>query len=114
LVTDYINDHLANDLSLGELAALAHLSPYHFARLFKRTTGQTLHQYVIERRVEAAKRLLLTGHLTVTEVAALVGFHDQSHLYRHFKRLLGVPPSQLLSWGKNVHPDRKNIQVLST
>ncbi len=101
-VTDYINDHLADDLSLTELAALAHLSPYHFTRLFKQTTGQSVHQYVIERRIEAARRLLLAGHLTVAEVAAAVGFYDQSHLARHFKRHTGAPPSHLLTSRKNI------------
>jgi AraC family transcriptional regulator len=101
-VTDYINDHLADDLSLAKLAALAHLSPYHFTRLFKQTTGQSVHQYVIERRIEAARLLLLAGHLTVAEVAVLVGFYDQSHLARHFKRHVGAPPSHLLTSRKNI------------
>ena len=94
---DYIHEHLASDLSLTELAALAGYSPYHLTRLFKRSTGQTLHQYVIAQRVAAAKTLLLSQDLTCAEIAAQVGFHDQSHLNRHFKRKYGVSLHALLT-----------------
>lgn len=94
---DYIHEHLANDLSLKELAALAGYSPYHLTRLFKQTTGQTLHQYVIAQRVAAARELFMHEHLTGAELAAQVGFHDQSHLNRHFKRKYGVSLHALLT-----------------
>ena len=109
-VLDYINDNLAQELTLAEIATVAHISPYHFTRLFKQSTGKAVHQYVIERRVDAAKRLLLDGRLSVSDVAVIVGFHDQSHLHRHFKRIIGVSPSALLEQRKNVQEDRKNIQ----
>lgn len=92
LVTDYINDHLAQELSLEELAAIAQLSPYHFCRSFKRSTGFTPHQYVIRQRVERAKLLLKDGKMGISEVAFVCGFTHQSHLNRHFKRLTGVTP----------------------
>ena len=92
-VIDYIHEHLDAELSLDHLAAVAHVSPYHFARLFKNSTGLPPHQYVIARRVERAKELLRDRErLPLAEVAAEVGFADQSHFTRHFKRLVGVTP----------------------
>ncbi len=92
-VIDYIHDHLDRELSLEELAALAQLSPYHFCRSFKQSTGFTPHQYVIRQRVERAKLLLKDGTMEIREVAIACGFTHQSHLNRHFKRLTGVTPN---------------------
>lgn len=92
LVVDYINDYLDRELSLDELATIAQLSPYHFCRSFKGSTGLTPHQYVIRQRVERAKLLLKDGRMGIAEVAIACGFTHQSHLNRHFKRLTGVTP----------------------
>lgn len=92
-VVEYIMDDLGGDLALADLAAAAGLSAYHFARRFRATTGQTPHQYVIERRVERAKELL-AGGMPPAQVAEAVGFADQSHLIRHFRRIVGVTPSK--------------------
>jgi AraC family transcriptional regulator len=91
-VTNYINDHLDQELSLDELAGIVKLSAYHFCRSFKRSTGLTPHQYVIRQRVERAKLLLKDGKMGISEVAVACGFTHQSHLNRHFKRLTGVTP----------------------
>jgi AraC family transcriptional regulator len=92
-VTDYIEEHLGSGLSLETIAAVAHLSPYHFARMFKASTGLPPHQYVVSRQVERAKRLLRAGDdLSLAQVAARSGFWDQGHFTRHFKRLVGVTP----------------------
>ena len=93
--TDYINDNLARKLTLAEIAEAAHMSPHHFARSFKATTGLTPHRYVIHRRVEWAKSLISDTDLTVAEVAAAVGFSNPSHLAHHVRRLLGVSPGAL-------------------
>ncbi|GHO46016.1 AraC family transcriptional regulator [Ktedonospora formicarum] len=90
--TTYIEDHLEDNLSLSEIAAAVHLSPYHFARLFKESTGVPPHQYVIQRRVERAKMLLSTTHWSLTTIAHMVGFAHESHLALHFKRLTGLTP----------------------
>jgi AraC family transcriptional regulator len=95
-VTEYINEHLHQDVKLIELAALAQMSPYHFLRLFKQSMGVTPHQYILQRRIEKAKCLLQHGELSIAEVAASVGFCDQSHFTRYFKRIVGVTPKQLL------------------
>jgi AraC family transcriptional regulator len=94
-VVDYIEEHLDAGPSLEQMAAVAGLSPYHFARQFKAATGLPPHQYVIARRVERAKQLLQTGgDFSLAEVAARAGFSDQSHFCQHFKRLVGVTPGR--------------------
>ena len=95
-VMEYINEHLHQDVKLIELAAIAQMSPYHFLRLFKQSMGVTPHQYILQRRIEKAKCLLQHGELSIAEVAARVGFCDQSHFTRYFKRIVGVTPKQLL------------------
>lgn len=100
-VTDHIDDNLHTDLALADLAAVAGVSPYHFTRIFKRATGLTPHQYVIQQRVERAKHMLLSTNQTVVDIAAAVGFYDQGHLSRHMRRLLGTSP-QILKNRKNL------------
>ena len=78
-------------MTLAELAALTDLSPYALLRAFRRHTGLTPHAYRVQRRVEAAKKRLATGEPIAT-VAADTGFFDQSHLGKHFKRVVGVTP----------------------
>jgi AraC family transcriptional regulator len=94
-VVEYIEEHLDAGPTLEQLAAVARLSPYHFARQFKAATGRPPYQYVILRRVERGKQLLQaeTG-LSLAEVAAHAGFSDQSQFSRHFKRFVGVTPGQ--------------------
>jgi AraC family transcriptional regulator len=94
-VTEYIHEHLDQDLRLMELAAIAQISPYYFLRLFKQKTGVTPHQYILECRIEQAKHLLQHSELSLAEIAVRVGFCDQSHLTRCFKRIVGVTPKQL-------------------
>jgi AraC family transcriptional regulator len=94
-VVEYLEEHLDAGPTLERLAAVARLSPYHFARQFKAATGLPPHRYVIARRVERAKQLLQGGgDLSLAEVAAHAGFSDQSVFSRHFKRLVGVTPGQ--------------------
>jgi AraC family transcriptional regulator len=94
-VVEYVEEHLDASLTLGQMAAAAHLSAYHFARQFKAATGAPPHQYVIARRVERAQQLLQQDRdLSVAEVAVRAGFSDQSQLSHHFKRVVGVTPRQ--------------------
>jgi AraC family transcriptional regulator len=94
-VVGYIEEHLDAGLTLERMAAVVHLSPYHFARQFKAATGLPPHQYVIARRVERAKQLLQRSvDISLAEVAAHAGFSDQSHFSHHFKRMVGVTPAQ--------------------
>jgi AraC family transcriptional regulator len=94
-VVEYIEEHLNAGPTLEQIAAVAHLSPYHFARQFKVATGLPPHQYVIARRVERAKQRLQAGtDRSLAEVAVDAGFSDQSVFCRHFKRLVGVTPGR--------------------
>jgi AraC family transcriptional regulator len=94
-VVEYIEEHLDAGPTLEQIAAVARLSAYHFARQFKAATGLPPHQYVIARRVERAKQLLQgRGDLSLAEVALHAGFSGQSVFCLHFKRLVGVTPRQ--------------------
>ena len=95
-VRDYVHAHLSEEITLEALAALVHLSPYHFARKFKEATGLPPYQYVLHCRVERAKTLLMSGEHAISAVAHAVGFASQSHLTRHVKKLFGVTPGALL------------------
>ncbi|MEZ4730844.1 MAG: AraC family transcriptional regulator [Caldilineaceae bacterium] len=99
-VVDYLAANSAASITLPALAAQVHLSPYHLLRLFKATFGLPPHAYLTQLRVQQAKRLLLTG-LPIADVALQVGFVDQSHLTRHFKRIVGVPPGQFMPKDNN-------------
>lgn len=92
--TEYIHEYAEQNPSLTEIAQQVSLSPYHFSRLFKLSTGLSPHQYLINCRITKAKQLLKTTALSISEIAMQAGFTDQSHLARHFKRQFGVPPSQ--------------------
>ena len=94
-VVEFIEENLDVGPSLGQMAEIAQVSPYHFARQFKAATGQAPHQYVIARRVERAQQLLQQDrNLSLAEVAAFAGFLDQSQFSHHFKRLVGVTPGR--------------------
>jgi AraC family transcriptional regulator len=93
-VAEYIDAHLDQNFALADLAAVTHVSEFHFARQFKQTTGLSPHQFVIHQRVERAKRLIIGRRLSLAEIAVAVGFYDQAHLTRHFRRLVGVTPTQ--------------------
>lgn len=91
-VTDHMAENYERDLSLAELAGVAGVSPFHFAREFKRATGAAPHQYLIRVRVERAKALLAEGKLPLAEVSLRAGFGSQSHFTRLFHRLTGETP----------------------
>jgi AraC family transcriptional regulator len=94
-VIEYIMENLEGSPTLGQMAAVAHLSPYHFARQFKAATGLAPHQYVIARRVERAQHLLRKDNeLELAGIALRAGFSDQSKFSFHFKRIVGVTPRQ--------------------
>jgi AraC family transcriptional regulator len=91
-VMEYVAENYSNDVPLGELANVAGMSSFHFAREFKRTTGTTPHQYLIKFRVERAKAFLAERELPLTEVGLKSGFSHQSHFTRLFRRLTGTTP----------------------
>jgi AraC family transcriptional regulator len=94
-VREYIDAHLDEDLSLTELARVAGFSVSHFKPLFKRAVGVPVHRYVVEQRVERARRLILKGGLTMADVALEAGFTHQSHMARWIRRVLGITPAEV-------------------
>ena len=92
-IREYLAVHYADSISLEQLAQLVNLSPFHTLRMFRQATGLPPHGYPIQLRINQAKQLLHT-QLPLAEVAVQTGFSDQSHLNRHFKRVLGVTPLQ--------------------
>jgi AraC-like DNA-binding protein len=91
---EYVEAHLSESLDLGMLAGIAGLSVFHFAREFKQSTGITPHQYLVQKRVKRAQNMLARTDLSLSDVALASGFSDQSHLTRHFRRMLGTTPRE--------------------
>ena len=88
----YIDTHIAEDLSLENLAEYVSFSTFHLSRMFKRYTGTTLNKYIITKRIDKAK-LLLRGPMSITYVSKEVGFNNYNHFYRTFKNVTGVSPA---------------------
>ncbi|MET7722631.1 helix-turn-helix transcriptional regulator [Streptomyces mirabilis] len=90
---ELLDGHLTQGIGLDEAARLVHAHPAHLVRAFSGAYGIAPHQYLMSRRVDRARRLLLDGR-PPGEVASATGFYDQSHLTRHFKKLVGVTPGR--------------------
>ncbi len=91
-VTDFILAHLSQDISLEALAQQIGFSPYHFARLFRQTTGESPHQFILRQRTEKARHLLKMTDMSLAHIALESGFANQSHFTRIFKHRLGLTP----------------------
>lgn len=91
-ICEYVDSHLRENISLNVLAGIAQLSVHHFARAFRQSVGVPPHTFIVRRRVERAQQLMRSTHLSLSEIALAVGFTDQSHLSRHFRRLTGNSP----------------------
>jgi len=100
-IREYLEANYAESLSLRQLASLTHLSPFHLSRVFCRAIGLPPHLYLTQVRVLRAKKLLAQGWV-IAQVAQEVGFSHQSHLNRHFKKIVGVTPKQ--------YQNSKNVQ----
>lgn len=94
-LTEYIEEHLDQRLSLARIARVAGMSESNLKTMFKRATGLPVHVYVVRRRVERARLLLLEGRAPASQIALDAGFTHQSHMARCMKRVLGVTPSAL-------------------
>lgn len=88
---EYIEAYYSKNITLDELAGVSGFGTYHLLRVFRSAVGLTPHAYLIQIRIEAAKKLLLSG-ATAAATAVSTGFVDQSHFHRHFKRIIGVTP----------------------
>lgn len=94
-VLNFIDTNLDADLSLEALARLSGVVTHRFVRAFKKKVGETPHHYVLNRRIDAARTLLLTSDHPIADVAYATGFSSQSHMTTTFKRELGLTPAQL-------------------
>ena len=92
-VTEHIEQNLDKPLPLTELAVVVHMSPFHFARLFRRSTGEPPHRFVIRQRIARASEFLTRPDLTIAEISRRVGFRTASHFTTVFRRVSGVTPS---------------------
>jgi AraC family transcriptional regulator len=93
-VLDYIDSHLSTDIGLQDLAAVAGSSRFHFSRAFRDATGTPPYRYLIQRRVDAAKSLLLQDALSISQVAENCGFNSRSQFATMFKRVNGTSPAR--------------------
>ena len=103
-VLDHIDANSARGLPLSELSALAHMSAFHFARLFKQSTGVSPHRFVVGRRIERAKQLLETGDASIATIAQAVGFRTASHFATVFHRSTGQTPRAYRTAARPAHP----------
>jgi AraC-like DNA-binding protein len=108
---DYIDDHLADKISLLDLAAVAGLSRMHFASQFRVATGLRPHEFLLRRRIRRAEELLQSGTMTIVEIALNVGFRTQAHFTTVFKRFVGHTPRQwhAASQPPSVAPARPHV-----
>ena len=91
-ITDYMDAHLDQDISLNDLARIVGLSPHHFSDAFKTSTGQSPYRYLIENRIRRAKELLLGTQRSITEIALEVGFASHSHFTDQFRKRTKTTP----------------------
>jgi AraC-like DNA-binding protein len=101
-VMRFIEQHLAERITLAELASAACMSRFHFARMFRLSFGQSPMEYVLTAKIDLAKQLLLAGSHSIAYVAAMLGFADQSHFTRSFRRVAGCSPRQYVA-ARNTH-----------
>ncbi len=94
-LVDFIEDHIDQSLSLADLAAVSGLSLSHLKPLFRATFGMPMHQYVLTRRVERARLMLLSEDMPLSQVALETGFAHQSHMAHWMRRILGITPGMI-------------------
>jgi AraC family transcriptional regulator len=93
IVLDYIDENLANDLTLAELGAVVEMSPCRFARVFKAAVGLPPHQFVLRKRIARARDLLEASAAPLAEISGSLGFESQSHFTATFHKLVGTTPA---------------------
>ncbi|MBW4695978.1 MAG: AraC family transcriptional regulator [Lyngbya sp. HA4199-MV5] len=103
-VRDYLEANYTENPSLSQLSMLTHISPFHLSRIFCDAVGLPPHLYLTHVRISRAKKLLDQG-MAIAQVAQAVGFANQSHLNRHFKRVMRITPKQ--------YQNSKNVQDYS-
>ncbi|MFS0838000.1 helix-turn-helix domain-containing protein [Paenibacillus sp. 1P03SA] len=93
-VKTYIDTHLAEEITLDEVAEMAGFTPTYFSSMFKKMTNETFVKYRIKKRMEKAQQLLAIPHIRIVDVAAKVGYEDYPHFTKMFKKTTGFSPSE--------------------
>jgi AraC family transcriptional regulator len=94
MVKDLVHAKIEEELTLVEMAQSVELSPAHFSRMFRKSTGETPHQFVLRTRIERAKEMLREAEMRVLDVAVACGFKTQQHFARMFRRISGASPTE--------------------
>ena len=94
MVKDLVHEKIEEELTLVEMAQSVELSPAHFSRMFRKSTGETPHQFVLRTRIERAKEMLREAEMRVLDVAVACGFKTQQHFARMFRRISGASPTE--------------------
>lgn len=102
-VLDYLHNHPSDSITLDQLAAIAAVSRFHFARMFKRSMGASPMAYLERIRLSRATELIQARTLTLSEIAAGIGFADQAHFTRRFRRMMGCSPA---AYARSLDPKR--------
>lgn len=92
-VKNYINAHYDEDFTLQDIAAAIHVNPYHLSHVFKEQTGYSPKQYTLRRRLGEAQTLLISTRMSITDIAAAVGYGNPSHFDSMFSKYIGMSPS---------------------
>jgi len=109
-VFKFINENIESELSLNTVSKIAFFSPFHFHRVFKFVTGETLNEYVTRNRIEKSASDLLHKSITATEIAHKYGFSDNSTYSRAFKKYFGVSPTEFKKQNPNRHSKIRQIE----
>ena len=96
----YIEENFSENPSLLELSEKLYISPYHLSRIFKKELGMNISEYILNQKLECAKRLLTTGAYTVAQIAEMAGFGNRNYFHRIFKNNVGITPSEY-TWMQN-------------
>lgn len=104
-VTQYIDTHLSEDLNVAMLAGIVYVSPDHLTRMFKKKRGQTVGEYIKQKRMDMAKHLLRDERMTITAVADMMGYSNYSYFIEQFKKYTGVTPK---AYQKNRDKEQEN------
>lgn len=100
---EFMHDNCGRELGLAEIASAAYLSEFHFARLFKKITGQTPHGYLAAVRLERARQMLAESDLSISEIGARVGYTSQSHFTKVFRQATGLTPKAFREAAAKIH-----------
>lgn len=109
-VFEFIDQNLGSDLSLNTIAEIAFFSPFHFHRIFKFITGETLNEYVNRQKIEKSTLDLLHKNITTTEIAHKYGFSDNSSFSRAFKKYFGISPTEFKQQNPNRHSKIRQLE----